>query len=338
MKNLIIKSTLLLLFVGMVNVVSAQTDHSVEKDVTQNQVMLKIDDGGEKYYNTAEVKSIDFEGYKITVRQDAGDDVYLNNVEDIVFFKADKSVLNADLIGTWTWEGRSMTITKDEISYVEDGEELFKVPYTYEDGVLTYTQPASEGAAEETFKKSVKFLYDKNVMVLKYDNNAEAFIKEGSNPVTPVENIRGTWLWRFGDTEENRAGIMIYGDTIEFIITAWSLRYVGKYTYSGGILTMNITEIYSGRSETGEGDGPGSIDPVTLESPQWYLLKEEDIKNFGYDNIPMSFPFIVDGTEAYSSFANLPAIYHKQKNNDDVTFADEPEYGGEGDPDLNPPD
>lgn len=352
MRHLMIRSVLPVLLLGLANGAAAQdADHSVGKDDTRNQVMLKTAQGGEKYYYTAEVKSIDFEDYKITVRHEGGDDVYLNNVEDIVFLKAVNPVVaKADLIGTWNWEGRAVTFTEKEISYSEYGEELYRVPYTLDDGVVTYTRPATEWAAEETFSKRVKLLYDKSVMVMKYSVADEAlvesgiveqgdcFIKEGADPETPVGDIMGEWFWYYGDgTKDVRAGLTLDEDNFEFIVTAWSVRYVGTYSYKGGILTMTITEVYSGRSETGEGDGPGAIDPTTLECRHWYLLKDEDIQRLGYDNIPLSFPFISDGSEAYSSFANLPAVYYKQEK-DDVSFDDEPGWGGDGDPELNPPD
>lgn len=323
MKNIIMKSALLILFVGLADGVMAQNaDHSVERDNTKNQVLLKLSQDGDKYYNTIDLQYIDIDGPNVIVRHNNGDDVYTNKVLDISFFKADKPAYptKTDLTGTWEVKNLedggvslSYVFTEDALTIIRYGEIENIVPYTLEDGVLTYTVPATEWSDAYTENRTVSVMYDKSVLVMKYRpedwdageglESAEVLFKEGTNPDTSDANLDGTWFCYHRDTKnEVRTGLWISGDKAEFIIGAWAIRMVGTYTYSNGILTLHPTEYYSGR-DPGEW-GYGRIDPATLECPRW-----DPIDNPGY---PETFIFIIDGDEAYSWYANLPCHYYRQ--------------------------
>ena len=305
--------TILFLMGGM-TCAMAQKDHSVAKDTQKNQVQLTLTDGAEKYYNTDDVQKIKFEEKQVKVVQTAGDDVYDNKVQGIAFFKAEKPAgpTKADLVGTW------------EAKALEAGEESFFVtftesqltipgyvgPYTFEDGVLTYTVPATEWDDAYTVSQNVCLLYDNSVLVLKsqpYEDSdieeAEVYIKKGSNPDTSDANLDGKWFcYHRGSKDDVRCGLWINGNQAEFIIGAWATRMVGTYTYENGILYLHPTEYYFGRDP---GDvGHGRINPATLECSQW-----DKIENPGY---PETFIFILNGDEAYSWYANLPCLYYKQ--------------------------
>lgn len=321
MKKMILKSALLFLFAGMAHSVMAQNAaHAVDRDNMKNQVLLKMNKGGDKYYNTEDLKSIDIEGQDVIVKHKSGDDVFTNMVLDMSFFKADKPAgpTKADLIGTWEVRGHEeggeesffTTITNDMLTVVEFGEVQYSVPYTFEDGILTYTVPATEWSEAYTETKTVILLYDKSVLVLKSKpwedsdmEQAEAFINREKDPNTSGANLDGKWFcYHNGSKDEVRCGLWINGDKAEFVIGAWAIRMVGPYTYKHGILYLHPSEYYSGRGP--EQWGYGDIDPATLECPNWSKIDNP--------NYPETFMFILDGDVAYSWYANLPCLYFKQ--------------------------
>ena len=313
--------TILFLLGGM-TCAMAQKDHSVAKDTQKNQVQLTLTDGAVKYYNTGDVQKIKFEEKQVKVVQTAGDDVYDNQVQDIAFFKAEKPAgpTKADLVGTW------------EVRAQEEGEEPFYVtfteneingfPYTLEDGVLTYTVPATEWDDAYTVTQTVSLLYDKSVLVLKsqsYEESdieeAEVYVKEGKSPDTSDANLDGKWFcYHRGSKDEVRCGLWINGNKAEFIIGAWATRMVGTYTYENGILYLHPTEYYFGRLPTDW--GYGYIDPATLECSNWMKVSKnpgliEELTGGGRA-FPETFMFILNGDEAYGWYANLPCLYYKQ--------------------------
>ena len=317
--------TILFLMGGM-TCAMAQKDHSVAKDTQKNQVQLTLTDGAEKYYNTDDVQKIKFEEKQVKVVQPVGDDVYDNKVQGIAFFKAEKPAgpTKADLVGTW------------EAKALEAGEESFFVtftesqltipgyvgPYTFEDGVLTYTVPATEWDDAYTVSQNVCLLYDKSVLVLKsqpYEDSdieeAEVYVKQGKSPNTSDAKLDGKWFcYHRGSKDEVRCGLTINGDQAEFIIGAWATRMVGPYTYENGILYLHPTEYYFGRLPTDW--GYGYIDPATLECSNWMKVSKnpgliEELTGGG-GAYPETFMFILNGDEAYSWYANLPCLYYKQ--------------------------
>ncbi len=66
-------------------------DHSAGQNTNVNQAILTLSNGTRKYYNTTSVSAIDIDGTTVTVRQNAGDDVFGNSVAGISFAKAEKS-------------------------------------------------------------------------------------------------------------------------------------------------------------------------------------------------------------------------------------------------------
>lgn len=317
--------TILFLMGGM-TCVMAQKDHSVAKDTQKNQVQLTLTDGAEKYYNTDDVQKIKFEEKQVKVVQPVGDDVYDNKVQGIAFFKAEKPAgpTKADLVGTW------------EAKALEEGEESFFVtftesqltipgyvgPYTFEDGVLTYTVPATEWDDAYTVSQNVSLLYDNSVLVLKsqiYEDSdieeAEVYVKQGKSPDTSDAKLDGKWFcYHRGSKDEVRCGLWINGDKAEFVIGAWATRMVGPYTYENGVLTLHPTEYYFGRDP--DDWGYGRIDPATLECSSWDRVPINpgliDELTGGGGAYPETFVFFVNGDEAYSWYANLPCLYYKQ--------------------------
>jgi hypothetical protein len=178
MKKIGFISAMLFLF-GMSSQLMAQNDHSVAKDNQKNQAQLTLSNGDVKYYNTEDVQSIDIKDKQVRVAQAAGNDVFDNLVTDISFFKAQASaaeVTKADLIGLWEVRGHeesgeeyfALRFTENEVTFYEYGEQQQTVPYTLENGVLTYKYPATEWSEAYTESKNVSLLYDKSVLLMKY--------------------------------------------------------------------------------------------------------------------------------------------------------------------------
>ena len=227
-------------------------------------------------------------------------------------------VTTADLKGTWKYgfygltyvfTDNTFTITTDENSYTAN--------YTLKDGVISYNytldnQP-QQGSA------NIYLLYDKNVLVMKakpyggedYSISEAATIlyRDGKEPTTLKSEIQGEWHWYMrGDSTYVRGAYKFNGDNFELIVTPWGQKYTGTYTYKGGFVTLNITNGYTSREPgSGDGWGEGELDPKTLEGT-WYTLNRE---RWAFEP-GMVEPFLVNGTEAYGSLANLPCVFYKK--------------------------
>ena len=70
---------------------SQAQDYSVNQDDTKNQAVLTLKDKGVKYYNTADLTDISFDGNRVTVNVPGGSFTYNGNVSNIAFVKATNS-------------------------------------------------------------------------------------------------------------------------------------------------------------------------------------------------------------------------------------------------------
>ncbi|MBR1788000.1 MAG: hypothetical protein IJ762_02245 [Bacteroidaceae bacterium] len=224
-----------------------------------------------------------------------------------------------DLVGTWnignSEENYIATFTRDQVTFKRDGEVEFQGSYLVKDGVVSFTWDGTE------YKSVQNLLYDKSVLVLKQvfkngDDETEMLgmmlFKQGKKVNVTSNDIQGFWCWyeEFGDETIIRTAIKIEGDRFELIITPWGERYVGTYTYSGGLLYLNVSAAYTSREEhTGYGELWGRMNPQTLECDDWRTLDEE---NWHVDAVSGG-PFIANGNEAYGIVANLRAIFQKKK-------------------------
>ncbi len=67
---------------------SQAQDYSVNQDDTKNQAVLTLSDNSVKYYNTAALTDLSFDGNRLTVNLPAGSYTYDGNVSNIAFVKA----------------------------------------------------------------------------------------------------------------------------------------------------------------------------------------------------------------------------------------------------------
>ncbi|MCH5312117.1 MAG: pectate lyase [Prevotella sp.] len=95
MKKLTILLNMVIVLMGM-NVkaqtwnTAAENDYSVASNTNMNQAILTLKDNSRKYYNTADVTSIDISGNNITVKQNAGEYTFVDKIADITFRKAEQ--------------------------------------------------------------------------------------------------------------------------------------------------------------------------------------------------------------------------------------------------------
>lgn len=227
-------------------------------------------------------------------------------------------VTTASLKGTWKYDFYEMTyeFTETTFTATEFGH-TFTANYTLKDGVISYSYTEDGQAHQGTAQ--VYFLYNKSVLVMKakpadgenfsISEAATVLYRNGNAPTTPKSDIQGEWHWYMnGDVNYVRGAYKFNGDNFELIITPWGQKYTGTYTYSGGFLTLNITNGYTSREPgTGYGSGSGNLDETTLEGTWNDLDRERWTFEPG-----QVVPFIVNGTEAYGSLANLPCVFYKK--------------------------
>lgn len=258
---------------------------------------------------------------------------------------------SSDLVGTWylgenpVWEDSLLGYRPDAITFTSDGKykqesDYYKSEgtYTMKNGVLSvaltrvwwydWQLKKLVEAADSEFSTlptiySPKFLYDKNVMIQKAEldsmiqlkeDSFELFFKEGSTVPSDSSLIQGFWNWRFfGDPLTTRIAVKFDGNNFELWNNAWHEHFSGTFEYKSGMVKF-------------------TIDQESFQIRRWLELpndfQEELSSNLNerwltpdpaeYDRMePTSgwvfvMPFVVDGNEAYSSFANLHCILDKQ--------------------------
>ncbi|MBO4810104.1 MAG: hypothetical protein J5552_00900 [Prevotella sp.] len=210
--------------------------------------------------------------------------------------------------GTYVFKGDKLTI--DEYGQRYDGT------FTLKNDEITFTHTTQ--GQQVTEKGKVILLYGKQVLVIKstyengagnYDETAEVLFKNGVAPKTLVSDIQGKWFWYMnGNKDEVRAAMIIKDNNFEMIIGAWGQKYTGTFTYTGGVMKLNITNGFTSREPgTGYGSGYGNLNPATLEGTWYELYKEHWTMEDGMQTI-----FIAATTEAYGTIAGLPAVFYKQ--------------------------
>lgn len=258
------------------------------------------------------------------------------NVDDIsrVVFEEYDIDSKSDLIGVWESRSESgrrvLTFTEEELTVEEywidqEGKEVKndkvqKIAYTLNNGILSYTitekyydqQQQKEVEWSYSYELVTKFICEKSVLALQDQNNdyylSEILYKKDAYIPTTIEDIQGDWRWYMPDDKSyTRIAIQIKGNKMSLIIVPWGQRYDGTITYSNGYINMKVEAAYTSREEgTGQGWGEGDLNPETLEAT-WKTLNRDIWQYYEIDNMP----FVVDGNEAYGTFAYHSGIYYK---------------------------
>lgn len=200
--------------------------------------------------------------------------------------------------------------------------------WSLKDGVLTIKSKDYEGQDLTSWYK-VDLLYEKSVLVLRWDqpatdeqghnlgtNNGEGevyfFFRDGKAKANDIKDIQGKWYW-FMQRDESfvRGSITVKGTDADVIIAVWGERYKGTAEYKDGRIKVNVTSCYTSRYD--------NTDFVTLEEYQAHpenapwLDVTNNSEEYSMSNIPIDWPFIANGKEAYCILANLPAVFILQK-------------------------
>ena len=198
---------------------------------------------------------------------------------------------------------------------VKQGDDVIhQGSYTLEDNVVSFFMDGI------TYKSMPGLAGGQSVLIMKEvfedgnENFAFLLVQKGKPVSTKKEDIQGQWVWweEYLDNDSNpvkeaRLSYKFEGDRFEMILVAWGQKYTGTYTYENGIVSLQMTNAYTSREEgTGEGWGPGDLDPVTLEC-DWKPLYRE---YWSFET--MQGPFFVIGDEAFSGIM-MPSICKRKK-------------------------
>lgn len=263
--------------------------------------------------------------------------------------EGDVTLTASALVGEWNISGNQFTdiwiFTSNELT-IESAWDKTLGTYTVDKGTLSYTITKAWSRASEYIESenrfvfgdwverelyedekittylNAKLIYEGSVLVFNYvlddeqaahhhDDNAYFLFRKGAAISSDTKPIQGTWCrydLNMGETYIG-ARVIFDGNKFELIITPWSEKYTGTYTYRSGYVTCTVTAAYSGRNPEGEGFGEGDIDPSTLEGT-WYPY--ENLEDAYYYSHGLIFPFVADGDVAYSILANLHFKYQKK--------------------------
>lgn len=246
----------------------------------------------------------------------------------------------ADLVGTWTSESEDFTVTyvftQDQMTINNGMSEEFSGSYTYKDGIVSYKttvreyNPDTQKNEEKVVTVNLRpqLLYDKNALVLmeKLDGQvtpsgekigeeyeiARVLYKQGRTLPLTARDIQGVWyLYLYGNKDYIRTAVTLNGDRFNLIITPWSQRYTGTFTYSNGYVEFKPERCYSARGEDGQGIGEGNLNPKTLEADWYEVEANPEFAPMAYrDGLKMQ--FLPNGKEAYGIIANIPGVFYKQ--------------------------
>jgi|GEM_PF-1792138 len=214
--------------------------------------------------------------------------------------------------GTFTLDGNEMDIhfTKSEYKesiWNEAGEYQGLTDWTAD----KYFDPEEDGDIDV----DLKLISGGSVVIVtqeyEYDGTeyteSMMFFKKGASLPSDRSVLNGTWYWyEQGSDNEVRLAIKFDGSNADMVITPWGERYVGSYTYKNGTITISNTTFYTSR--TNDGNLINWQDPY---SSGWNI-PDENSWNQGNFEGDISFPFVVDGNNAYSMFVGLSPIYVKQ--------------------------
>lgn len=207
----------------------------------------------------------------------------------------------------------SLAFTADQVTVKQGDNVTYQGSYTLENNVISFfmdgiTYKSMAGLAGGQSVLIMKEVYDDGI-----ENMAFVLVQKGKTISTKKEDIQGQWVWWDGylDNDNNhvkaaRVSYKFSGDNFEMIIVPWGQKYTGTYTYTNGIVNLNITAGYTSREEgTGYGFGEGELDPITLIG-NWKTLYPE---HWSFET--MEGPFFVIGNEAFAALL-MPSICTKK--------------------------
>lgn len=219
------------------------------------------------------------------------------------------------LVGTWEYPSdnyvyRYIFNENHTFSWTIDGELMGEGTYSVSGDILTQTVDSIENSMR------IVMMYQNNVMALCYKSegqedwgiadNFELLFRQGASFNTPVADIQGKWWWYFrGDESIIRGALTISGNKFELIIPVWREFMTGNFEYQNGKINFHV-EQFKTRDDIYDESVEHLYDGWRVPAPDEYRQEP----NFGMN---FTLPFVANGNEAFSIFANLPAHYIKQQ-------------------------
>lgn len=221
----------------------------------------------------------------------------------------------SQLKGTWVMEGEDYSIRyifEDGVYTMQEGDLVISGSYSLSGNVLSMM-------VGDSMRNEVKviMLYDNNVLVMRYHSEmgegwglADEFAllyRQNGVINASAESIQGKWYWYYmGDETVIRSMLEISGNTFDFIIPIWRERMKGTIEYQNGMIKFRVTEFLT-RENLEEGNE--SLENLYLN---WAEPGEDAYSTEPTFGTYFERPFVSNGTEAFSIFANLPAYFVKK--------------------------
>lgn len=243
------------------------------------------------------------------------DSMYIDQPGTIIFTSDGKFTQESEwdkATGTYTYADGILSIANERVWWYDwELEKLVEQPDSFFSTLPSIYSP--------------KLLYDKSIMIQKAkienpdpqfvpkEDSFEMFFKVGANGPSDSGLIQGFWNWKaFGNEGTSRLAVKFEGNNFEFWNPSWHERFNGTFEYKNGIVKFIVnSESFKVRRWW---DLPDDFDrEATANLNELWLTPDpsEDRMEptFGWVFV---MPFVVDGNKAYSSFANLHAVFDKQ--------------------------
>lgn len=194
--------------------------------------------------------------------------------------------------GSYKFEGNRLVFLSGETVFREAECDFEKDHVVYEPGDWEeWEYPEEEDVPNYPLSYDVSLKRGGTVIVLNDSDDPNGntfFYKEGANMPSDLSGLNGTWICSFESSDYGdetivcKYALKINGNDFELIIAHWGDRYVGKFDYKDGYVTVTKCAAYS---YTGK---------YNWEDPfanQWRLYDDDY-------NYYVGFPFVVDGISA----------------------------------------
>ena len=150
-----------------------------------------------------------------------------------------------------------------------------------------------------------------SVMLLRSEFGTVMYFKKGVQLPNDISELQGIWFsfeaYKAGDEKVNIA-IKMNGDNIDVIVEPWAQRFICKYTYKDGIIASSGEVTF--RTLWRE-DGCDDFDYDDPWAAAWHPTYDPQ-QYTGNLTDGFSFPFVVDGSKAYSMFVGNSPVFIKQ--------------------------
>lgn len=173
---------------------------------------------------------------------------------------------------------------------------------------------------------SPKFLYEGNIMIqeakldsidMMYPTREDLFemlFKMGCSGPSDAALIQGFWNWKaFGRDSTSRLAVKFEGNRFELWNPSWHERFSGTFEYKDGTVKFAVDKSSFRIRRWWELPDEFEREATANLNEQWLVPVAEEGDNmeptFGWKFV---MPFVIDGTKAYSNFANLHCIFDKQ--------------------------